>query len=90
MKLSAGKSVIKAVSLAYRSNKSVLLEGRPGVGKSCLFHAAAKELGIQAVVRDLSLIEVDPIGWTANRVEYGSGAGGPQDPHRSCAAAAAV
>jgi hypothetical protein len=57
MKLAAGRPIVEVIELAYRSNKSVMLEGRHGVGKSCLFHTAAQELGVDVIVRDLSLME---------------------------------
>lgn len=57
MKVKAGKGVIDAIKLAYAAGKPVLLEGRHGVGKSQLIEQAAQELGIQCIVRDLSLME---------------------------------
>jgi hypothetical protein len=57
MKLAAGRPAMEVISLAYRSNKSVLLEGPHGIGKSTLFQDAARELSVGAIVRDLSLME---------------------------------
>lgn len=57
MKVRSGKEVIDAIKLAYAAGKPVLLEGRHGVGKSNLIEQAAKELGIECIVRDLSLME---------------------------------
>lgn len=57
VKLRAGQPVIDAVKLAYRADTPVLLEGGHGVGKSQLLKQAATELGIDILVRDLSLME---------------------------------
>lgn len=57
MKVRSGKEVIDAIKLAYAAGKPVLLEGKHGVGKSNLIEQAAKELGIDCIVRDLSLME---------------------------------
>jgi hypothetical protein len=57
MKIKSGKSVINVIRMAYAANKSVLLEGKHGVGKSQLIEQAAEDLGIGFVVRDLSLME---------------------------------
>lgn len=57
MKVRSGKEVIEAIKLAYAAGKPVLLEGRHGVGKSNLIEQAASELGIDCIVRDLSLME---------------------------------
>jgi energy-coupling factor transporter ATP-binding protein EcfA2 len=57
MKLKAGKEIIDVLSLAYRSNRPVLLEGPHGVGKSELIEQAAGVLKIGFIVRDLSLLE---------------------------------
>jgi len=57
MKLKAGKQVIEALALAYRAGTPVLLIGRHGIGKSQLFEQAAQSLGVDCIVRDLSLME---------------------------------
>jgi hypothetical protein len=57
MKVKSGKAVMDAIRLAYAAKKPVLLEGRHGVGKSQLIEQAARELGIECIVRDLSLME---------------------------------
>ena len=57
MKLAAGVAVTNLVQLAYESDKAVLLEGPHGCGKSSLFEEAASLLGIEIIVRDLSLME---------------------------------
>ena len=57
MKVKSGKGVIDAIKLAYAAGKPVLLESRHGCGKSQLIEQAAKELGIECIVRDLSLME---------------------------------
>jgi len=61
--LPAGDKVIDLIELAYHTNQPILLSGRHGIGKSSLFEQAAHQLGINIVVRDLSLMEpVDLIG----------------------------
>lgn len=57
MKVKSGQAVIDAIRLAYAAGKPVMLEGRHGVGKSQLIEAAAASLGIEFIVRDLSLME---------------------------------
>ena len=57
MKVKAGKQVIEAVRLAYAADRPVLLEGKHGVGKSCLIEQAAAAIEADFVVRDLSLME---------------------------------
>ena len=57
MKLKAGKQVVEALVMAYRANTPVLVIGRHGIGKSQLLEQAAKALGIDCIVRDLSLME---------------------------------
>jgi hypothetical protein len=49
--------VVELIELAYRADLPVLLEGRHGVGKSALLTRAAGRLGIDPIVRDLSLME---------------------------------
>jgi energy-coupling factor transporter ATP-binding protein EcfA2 len=57
MQLNAGKEVVDVLSLAYASGQPVLLEGPHGVGKSQLVEQAASSLGVDYIVRDLSLME---------------------------------
>ena len=57
MKIKAGPEVIDLIALAHRSNQPALLEGPHGVGKSQLVEQAARKLGIDFLVRDLSLME---------------------------------
>lgn len=57
MKVKAGNDVVSTIRLAYTARKPVLLEGRHGVGKSQLIEQAADDLGIDCIVRDLSLME---------------------------------
>jgi hypothetical protein len=57
MKLKAGKQVVEALVMAYRANTPVLVVGRHGIGKSQLLEQAAKALGVDCIVRDLSLME---------------------------------
>jgi hypothetical protein len=57
MKVKAGKDIVDVIRLAYSANKPVLLEGKHGIGKSNLIEQAARELGIECIVRDLSLME---------------------------------
>ncbi len=57
MKVKAGKAAIDAIKLAYSANLAVMLEGKHGIGKSTLLEQAARELGIDIIVRDLSLME---------------------------------
>ncbi len=57
MNVKAGKAAVDAIKLAYTANLPVMLEGKHGIGKSTLLEQAAKELGIDLIVRDLSLME---------------------------------
>lgn len=57
MKVKAGTDVIDVVAKAYKANLPVLLEGPHGVGKSQLIEQAARQLKIDFIVRDLSLME---------------------------------
>lgn len=67
MKVRAGKEVVNALRLAFAAKRSVVLESRHGIGKSQLIEQAAKELGIDCIVRDLSLMEPpDLIGLPVN------------------------
>jgi hypothetical protein len=55
--LPAGDRVVELIELAYKADLPVLLEGRHGVGKSALLTQTAERLGIEPLVRDLSLME---------------------------------
>ena len=55
--LPAGDRVVDMIELAYKADLPVLLEGRHGVGKSALLARAAQRLGIDQIVRDLSIME---------------------------------
>ena len=57
MKLKAGPEIHKLLKLAYRANTPAILEGPHGVGKSELAVQAARDLGIQSIVLDLSMME---------------------------------
>jgi len=57
MKVKAGQAVVDVIKLSYAAGKPVLLEGRHGIGKSQIIEQAARELGIDCIVRDLSLME---------------------------------
>jgi hypothetical protein len=57
MKVAAGVPAMRQIQLAYRANLPVLLHGRHGVGKSEIIRAAAAELGVDVIVRDLSVME---------------------------------
>src|SRR6516165_2940992 len=57
VELAAGRPVISLAKICYEANQPVLLEGRHGVGKSELLAQAAAELGVDFIVRDLSLME---------------------------------
>lgn len=57
MRVKAGTPLIDVLRLAYASNQPVLLVGSHGVGKSELVGQAASELGVEHIVRDLSLME---------------------------------
>lgn len=52
-----GPAVIKLLALAHKSNVPPLLIGSHGLGKSEITAAAAAELGIDCISRDLSLME---------------------------------
>lgn len=53
----AGRDLVRKVGVAHRADVPLMLHGRHGVGKSELLAVAAKELGIELLVRDLSLME---------------------------------
>ena len=57
MKLKAGPEIHKLLKLAYQANTPAILEGPHGVGKSELALQAARDLGIQCIVFDLSVME---------------------------------
>ena len=52
-----GRPLIELINLCYLSDRPLLLTGPHGVGKSEILEAAAKELGIDYICRDLSLME---------------------------------
>lgn len=56
-KVVAGQQLIDLIKLVYQANQPLLLYGKHGVGKSELLGNAAKNLGLQLIVRDLSLME---------------------------------
>jgi hypothetical protein len=63
MTIAVGRPLIDLLSLSYRANRSVLLFGRHGVGKSVATEQAASELGIGCITIDLALCEpVDLVG----------------------------
>jgi hypothetical protein len=53
----AGEPLKRLLKLATRSDMPVLLQGRHGIGKSEIVPQVAAELGIDCLVRDLSLME---------------------------------
>ena len=55
--VTAGPQFIEVIGLVYRAGRSAMLHGRPGVGKSELFAAAAKDLGVDFLALDLSVME---------------------------------
>lgn len=55
--IKVGRPLIEQVKLSYEANLPLLLIGRHGVGKSESLKAAAAELGIDFLCRDLSLME---------------------------------
>jgi MoxR-like ATPase len=52
-----GKPLIDLLKLCYMGNRPVLLSGRHGIGKSESLEAAAAEMTISCISRDLSLME---------------------------------
>lgn len=52
-----GPELIDAIALACKANKSILLSGLTGVGKSECLEQAARSNGMEFIVRDLSLME---------------------------------
>jgi MoxR-like ATPase len=57
MSIKAGRQLIDLVKLCYDAMRPFILIGSHGVGKSALMKQAADELGIDFIVRDLSLME---------------------------------
>ena len=55
--LKAGKPLIDFVTLCYKADRPVLIEGPHGIGKSELLPQVAAKLGINYITRDLSLME---------------------------------
>jgi MoxR-like ATPase len=56
-KIKAGRPLVKMATACYKANLPFLLSGPHGVGKSELLQQAAKELKIDFVVFDLSIME---------------------------------
>lgn len=52
-----GPRLERALEVAYRARRPVLLEGPTGIGKSELVRSVAGSLGVESVVLDLSLLE---------------------------------
>ncbi len=57
MSVAAGTPATRQIKLAYQADLPVLLHGLHGVGKTEVINSAARELGIDVVVRDLSIME---------------------------------
>jgi MoxR-like ATPase len=57
MRVKVGRPLIELVKLCYEAGRPPLLVGRPGAGKSEILKAAADELKIAFLSRDLSLME---------------------------------
>lgn len=55
--LIAGRRIVEIIQLCVEVNLPLLLSGSHGVGKTELFKAAAKAMGIGYICRDLSLME---------------------------------
>lgn len=55
--IAAGKPAIDFIKLCYAANRSPLLSGPHGVGKSELFEQATKQSRVKIIVCDLSLME---------------------------------
>lgn len=53
----AGRQAIDFIKLAFKADLPLLLSGKHGIGKSDLLEQAAKELEIEFICRDLSLME---------------------------------
>jgi hypothetical protein len=68
MTIKAGRPLIDLAKLCYQADQPLLLVGPHGVGKSEMLGQAARELGIDCVVMDLSLMEpTDLIGLPRER-----------------------
>jgi len=64
----AGKPLRNVIKLCYLANCPPLVQGPHGVGKSEMFAQAAREMGIQIICRDLSLMEPpDLVGMPSTR-----------------------
>lgn len=55
--LPIGPRLLSVLEVAWRARRPVLLEGHTGIGKSEIIQTLARNLGIQSVVLDLSLLE---------------------------------
>ena len=56
-KLPVGLRLMAVLMVAYRARRPVLLEGPTGIGKSEIVEQVAREMGIEFIVLDLSLLE---------------------------------
>jgi len=56
-KIKAGRPTIELIKLCYHANQPLLLCGCHGIGKSDLLACAAKDMGLNFISRDLSLME---------------------------------
>jgi hypothetical protein len=57
IQLKVGDELIAAVELAMKADRPVLLDGQTGIGKSECLIQAARQQGLECIVRDLSLME---------------------------------
>ena len=55
--MTAGRRLVNLIKLAYSADLPVMLIGGHGIGKSEMLQQAARELNIDCLVRDLSLME---------------------------------
>lgn len=69
-----GDQLLEILSGAYRANRPALLVGRTGIGKSEIMEQMKQKLGIEVIVRDLSLMEAPELTGLPERkngtVEY--------------------
>jgi hypothetical protein len=57
LQVAVGSQLLDVLRIAYRARRPVLLEGATGIGKSQIVMDAAKQLGLDYRVLDLSLLE---------------------------------